>query len=58
MYLYAKPQVKPIFHYLLRFEKNLDQYRKKYPDLIEEVEERRRIKKAVARDELDDNITL
>lgn len=43
---------------MLRFEKNLDQYRKKYPDLIEEVEERRRIKKAVARDELDDNITL
>jgi ankyrin repeat protein len=58
MYLYAKPQVRPIFHYLLRFEKNLDQYKKKYPDLIEEVEERRRIKKAVARDELDENITL
>jgi len=58
VYLYAKPEVKPILHYLMRFEKNLDQYRKKYPDLVEEVEEKRRIKKAVASDEKDSNIAL
>lgn len=51
VYLYGKPQVESIVHYLLRFEKNIDKYQKNYPKAVKEEAQKRKVKKAIEKEE-------